>query len=132
MGTEELTPREFDVLEQIVRGKSNKEIATETGHLGGHGEDAYQQPAGQAGRDRPDAGGHGGNSTWHCSSRIAQEAERMSPLKQMPLARFIVLRLGPPPALPPRAFAAYGVAVGYRCGTGFAAANTRRSGTGTY
>jgi two-component system NarL family response regulator len=29
MGTEELTPREFDVLEQIVRGKSNKEIATE-------------------------------------------------------------------------------------------------------
>jgi two-component system NarL family response regulator len=29
MGTKELTPREFDVLEQIVRGKSNKEIATE-------------------------------------------------------------------------------------------------------
>lgn len=29
MGTEDLTPREFDVLEQIVRGKSNKEIATE-------------------------------------------------------------------------------------------------------
>jgi DNA-binding NarL/FixJ family response regulator len=29
MGTEELTPREFDVLEQIVMGKSNKEIATE-------------------------------------------------------------------------------------------------------
>jgi len=29
MGTEELTPREFDVLEQIVHGKSNKEIATE-------------------------------------------------------------------------------------------------------
>ena len=29
VGTEELTPREFDVLEQIVRGKSNKEIATE-------------------------------------------------------------------------------------------------------
>ena len=29
MGTEELTPREFDVLEQIVRGKSNKDIATE-------------------------------------------------------------------------------------------------------
>ena len=29
MGTEELTPRESDVLEQIVRGKSNKEIATE-------------------------------------------------------------------------------------------------------
>jgi two-component system NarL family response regulator len=29
MGTEELTPREFDVLEQIVFGKSNKEIATE-------------------------------------------------------------------------------------------------------
>jgi len=29
MGTEELTPREFDVLEQIVRGKSNKEIGTE-------------------------------------------------------------------------------------------------------
>src|ERR1700721_2762429 len=28
MGTEELTPREFDVLEQIVHGKSNKEIAT--------------------------------------------------------------------------------------------------------
>jgi two-component system NarL family response regulator len=28
MGTEELTPRESDVLEQIVRGKSNKEIAT--------------------------------------------------------------------------------------------------------
>jgi two-component system NarL family response regulator len=26
MGTEELTPREFDVLEQIVNGKSNKEI----------------------------------------------------------------------------------------------------------
>jgi len=26
MGTEELTPREFDVLEQIVHGKSNKEI----------------------------------------------------------------------------------------------------------
>ncbi len=29
MGTEELTPREFDVLEQIVHGKSNKEIGTE-------------------------------------------------------------------------------------------------------
>ncbi len=29
MCTEELTPREFDVLEQIVQGKSNKEIATE-------------------------------------------------------------------------------------------------------
>ena len=29
MGTEELTAREFDVLEQIVHGKSNKEIATE-------------------------------------------------------------------------------------------------------
>jgi len=29
MGTEELTPREFDVLEQIVNGMSNKEIATE-------------------------------------------------------------------------------------------------------
>ena len=29
MGTEELTPREFDVLEQIVRGKSNKDIAIE-------------------------------------------------------------------------------------------------------
>jgi two-component system NarL family response regulator len=29
MGAEELTPREFDVLEQIVYGKSNKEIATE-------------------------------------------------------------------------------------------------------
>ena len=28
VGTEELTPREFDVLEQIVRGNSNKEIAT--------------------------------------------------------------------------------------------------------
>jgi two-component system NarL family response regulator len=29
MGSEELTPREFDVLEQIVHGKSNKEIASE-------------------------------------------------------------------------------------------------------
>jgi DNA-binding NarL/FixJ family response regulator len=29
MGTEELTAREFDVLEQIVHGKSNKEIGTE-------------------------------------------------------------------------------------------------------
>jgi DNA-binding NarL/FixJ family response regulator len=29
VGTEELTPRESDVLEQIVRGCSNKEIATE-------------------------------------------------------------------------------------------------------
>jgi DNA-binding NarL/FixJ family response regulator len=29
MGTEELTPRESDVLEQIVRGRSNKEIASE-------------------------------------------------------------------------------------------------------
>jgi DNA-binding NarL/FixJ family response regulator len=29
MGAEELTPREFDVLEQIVRGKSNKEIGVE-------------------------------------------------------------------------------------------------------
>lgn len=29
MGTEDLTPRESDVLEQIVHGKSNKEIATE-------------------------------------------------------------------------------------------------------
>ena len=29
MGTEELTPREADVLEQIVQGKSNKEIAIE-------------------------------------------------------------------------------------------------------
>ncbi len=28
MGTEELTSREFDVLEQIVRGKSNKEIGS--------------------------------------------------------------------------------------------------------
>ena len=28
MGTEELTPREFDVLEQIVHGRSNKEIAS--------------------------------------------------------------------------------------------------------
>ena len=29
LGTEELTPREFDVLEQIVHGKNNKDIATE-------------------------------------------------------------------------------------------------------
>jgi two-component system NarL family response regulator len=29
IGTEELTRREFDVLEQIVHGKSNREIATE-------------------------------------------------------------------------------------------------------
>lgn len=29
MGVEDLTPREFDVLEQIVAGKSNKEIAAE-------------------------------------------------------------------------------------------------------
>ena len=29
MGAQELPPREFDVLEQIVHGKSNKEIATE-------------------------------------------------------------------------------------------------------
>ena len=29
MGTEDLTPREADVLEEIVHGKSNKEIATE-------------------------------------------------------------------------------------------------------
>ncbi|MGA2205906.1 MAG: response regulator transcription factor [Terracidiphilus sp.] len=29
MGAQELTPREFDVLEQIVHGKSNKEIAAE-------------------------------------------------------------------------------------------------------
>lgn len=29
MGSEELTPREYDVLEQIVRGRSNKEIGTE-------------------------------------------------------------------------------------------------------
>lgn len=31
MGAEELTPRELDVLEQIVNGKSNKEIGTELG-----------------------------------------------------------------------------------------------------
>ena len=31
MGSEELTPREMDVLEQIVAGKSNKEIADELG-----------------------------------------------------------------------------------------------------
>ena len=31
MGAEELTPRELNVLEQIVQGKSNKEIATELG-----------------------------------------------------------------------------------------------------
>lgn len=31
MGAEELTPREMDVLEQIVSGKSNKEIADELG-----------------------------------------------------------------------------------------------------
>ena len=29
MGTEDLTPREFDVLKEIVSGKSNKEIASE-------------------------------------------------------------------------------------------------------
>ena len=29
MGTQELTPREFDVLEQIVHGKSNKDVAAE-------------------------------------------------------------------------------------------------------
>jgi DNA-binding NarL/FixJ family response regulator len=29
VGTEDLTPREFDVLEQIVQGRSNKEIAAE-------------------------------------------------------------------------------------------------------
>jgi len=29
LGTEELTLREFDVLEQIVHGKNNKDIATE-------------------------------------------------------------------------------------------------------
>ena len=29
MGTEDLTPREFDVLEQIVKGRSNREIANE-------------------------------------------------------------------------------------------------------
>ena len=75
MGTEELTPREFDVLEQIVHGKSNKEIATELEHLRGHGEDPHQQPAGQAGRNRPHPGRHGGDSARHCSSRIPQEAE---------------------------------------------------------
>jgi two-component system NarL family response regulator len=31
MGTEDLTRREFDVLEQIVNGMSNKEIATALG-----------------------------------------------------------------------------------------------------
>jgi len=31
VGTEDLTPRESEVLEQIVSGKSNKEIATELG-----------------------------------------------------------------------------------------------------
>lgn len=31
MGTEDLTPREFDVLQEIVHGKSNKEIATALG-----------------------------------------------------------------------------------------------------
>jgi two-component system NarL family response regulator len=29
MGAQDLTPREFDVLEQIVYGKSNREIAAE-------------------------------------------------------------------------------------------------------
>jgi two-component system NarL family response regulator len=29
MGSQDLTPREFDVLEQIVHGKSNREIAAE-------------------------------------------------------------------------------------------------------
>jgi len=29
MGTQELTPREFDVLEQIVHGKCNKDVAAE-------------------------------------------------------------------------------------------------------
>ena len=77
MGTEELTPREFDVLEQIVHGKSNKEIADRVGDLRGHGEDPHQQPAGQAGRDRPDAGGHGRHPARHCYARIPEKAETM-------------------------------------------------------
>ena len=68
MGTEELTPREFDVLEQIVHGKSNKEIATELGNLRGHREDPHQQPAGQTGRDRSHAGRHRRHSARHRST----------------------------------------------------------------
>ena len=75
MGTEELTPREFDVLEQIVHGKSNKEIASGAGDLRGDGEDTHQQPAGQAGRDGPDAGGNGGDPARHCSAGIAEKAD---------------------------------------------------------
>ncbi len=67
MGVEELTPREMEVLEQIVSGKSNKEIADELGSFRGDGENPHQQPAGQARRYRSHAGGHGCHSARHRS-----------------------------------------------------------------
>ena len=77
MGTEELTPREFDVLEQIVFGKSNKEIATELADQRSHGQDAHQQHVGQTWRHRPHAGGNRRHSAGHRSPGIAQEVQRI-------------------------------------------------------
>ena len=73
MGTEELTPRESDVLEQIVYRQEQQRDCHGAGDLGGNGEDAHQQPAGQAGRNRSDAGGNGRDSTRDCAARVAEE-----------------------------------------------------------
>ena len=88
MGTEELTPREFDVLEQIVHGKSNKEIATELDISEATVKTHINSLLGKLGvTDRTQAA-TAAIQRGHCSARIPQEAETMKrPLRSAFSAR---------------------------------------------
>ena len=57
---EHLTPREREVLEMMMEGLSNKEIAAATQHLIAYGEVPHQLHPGQAGGVHP----HGGGCDW--------------------------------------------------------------------
>jgi DNA-binding NarL/FixJ family response regulator len=62
LGTEELTPRELDVLEQIVHGKNNNDIATELKISETTVKTHINRLLGKLGRGGPHSGGHVGNS----------------------------------------------------------------------
>ena len=77
MGIEDLTPREFDVLEQIVHGKSNKEIASELDVSEATVKTHINSLLGKLGvTDRTQAA-TAAHPARHCSSRIVEKAEIM-------------------------------------------------------